>query len=144
MQDEPKLIKRFNPVFKKEYLYYRCQSHSSPIFGKLREKFYLDNKKRIPSDINNILNNSLTLAVWYMDDGYYYHRDNIAYIYLPTIDNCDLNLVIKAFYDNFHLLPLLKVKKRGKNLVFSVSDTKKLIGIVRPHMISSMRYKMPK
>lgn len=143
MQDKPKLIKRFNPVYKKEYLYYRCQSHSSPIFGELRKKFYKENKKIIPIDIGAVLDNPLTLAVWFMDDGYYYHRDKIAYIYLPNIDDKSLLLLIKAFQKNFNILPFLKAKKRGKNLTFPVAETKKLVKLIEPYIISSMKYKMP-
>ncbi|MBL7159087.1 hypothetical protein ISS85_01290 [Candidatus Microgenomates bacterium] len=144
MQDKPKKLVRFNPVFKKEYTYYRCQSHSSPIFGKLRRKFYLDNKKVIPSDIKHLLNESLALAVWYMDDGYYYHRDNIAFIYLSNFDKNSSNLLLEVLEKNFNLFPILKTKKKGKNLVFTVSDTKKLIEIIKNSIITSMRYKLPK
>ena len=144
MQDKPKKLVRFNPVFKKEYIYYRCQSHSSPIFGKLRRKFYLDSKKIIPSDIKQLLNEPLVLAVWYMDNGYYYHRDNIASIYLSNFDKNSLNLLLKVFEENFNLFPILKIKKKGKNLVFTVSDTRKLIERIKNSIIASMRYKLPK
>lgn len=144
MQNKPKKLVRYNPVFKKEYAYYRCQSHSSPIFGKLRQKFYQDSKKIIPTDIKKLLDNSLTLAVWYMDDGYYYHRDRIACIYLSKMKDENLNLLLKALKENFNLLPILKTKKKGKNLVFTVSDTQKLVKTIKDYIIPSMRYKLSK
>ena len=97
IQNQPKSIVRFNPIWKKQYAYYRCQSHSSPEFGKLRTLFYYNHQKQIPENIEKLLN-PLVLAVWFMDDGYYYQRDKTSYIYLsksPRIlfQVCDIKLV---------------------------------------------------
>jgi hypothetical protein len=40
MQDKPKRIERYNPVWKRTYVYYRCQTHSMPILGRLKRRFY--------------------------------------------------------------------------------------------------------
>ncbi len=143
MQDKPKPLTRFNEVWKKTYFSYRCQSHASPEFGKLRSAFYSDHRKQIPEAIIILLKDSLALAVWFMDDGYYYARDKTAYIYLSLLTPRDIERLKNVLAENFKLYPKVERKKTGAmNLKFFVEDTKKLFHIIAPHVIKSMRYKI--
>lgn len=143
MQDRPKRLDRFNPVWKKQYQYLRCQSHSSPQFGKLRELFYGSTGKKIPETIAKLLRAPLTLAVWFMDDGYYYGRDRTAYLYLSPLATSDIQWLLDALASNFNLHPKVERKKTGAlNLKFSAAETKLLLNLIAPHVISSMRYKI--
>jgi recombination protein RecA len=142
MQSRPKLLKRFNPVWKKTYSYYRCQSHSSPVFGMLRRLFYGNGRKIIPENIDELLRSAVSLAVWYMDDGYFYNRDKSAYIYMASYPRVELDRLLYALANNFKLRPGILVKK-GKYpcLYFSVDETRKLMDVVRPYIIPSLSYK---
>jgi len=142
MQDRPKLIKRYNPVFRKHYRYYRCQSHSTPIFGKLQRLFYLDNKKQIPPNISSLFS-KLALAVWFMDDGYYYQKDKIAYIYLSQFPVNQIKCLAQALKSTYGLNLKIEIKKKGNyNFRFSVVETAKLLEIIKPYVIKSMSYKV--
>ena len=80
-----------------------------------------------------------------MDDGYYYHRDKTAYIYLSKFSEQDIARLIQALRENFGLNPKLEIKKsKSMNLKFSVEETKKLINLIKAEIIPSMRYKLPK
>ncbi len=143
MQDKPKYLRRFNPVWKKRYNYYCCQSHSSPEFGEFQRLFYDEQHKRIPAAIGKLLNSPLALAVWFMDDGYYYKRDKTAYIYLSKLTAEDIQGLKDALAENFNLCPKLEKKKtRALDLKFSVEESKKLVNIIAPHVIESMRHKI--
>lgn len=143
MQDRPKRIVRWNPIWKKQYAYYRCQSHASPQFGKLQAMFYIDHRKRIPSEITKLLAKPLALAVWFMDDGYYYARDKTAYIYLSHFTPHDIQRLKEALRMNFDLHPKLERKKTSAlNFKFTAEETKKLIRLIAPHVIQSMRNKI--
>ena len=140
---KPKTMKRYNAKFGKSYEYIRWQSNSSPVIGKLRQKFYReDSGRKIPSDIKKILITPVALAVWFMDDGYYYALDKMAYIYLPNMSEKDFDLLLEALKVNFDLFPKLKRKKHGWCLSFGVGETAKLIEIVSPHICESMLYKV--
>ena len=77
-----------------------------------------------------------------MDDGYFYPRDKVACIYLPKYDQTSLNNLIAALNQNFKLFPVLKIKKRGEYvLIFSVTETKKLLSLITGFLIPSMVYK---
>jgi len=144
MQDKPKKIIRYNPIWKKTYTYYRCQTHSSPIFGKLYRLFYIDRQKVIPENFGKLFKSDLSLAVWYMEDGYYYNRDKTAYIYLSKVSKKETENLLQVLNKNFGLNPRLETKRlENINLKFSVEETKKLIKLIKAEVIPSMKYKLP-
>lgn len=141
-QGKPVALKRFNNAYGKTYEYVRWQSSASPEIGKYQKVFYLNGKKIIPDNFREILTDPLSLAVWFMDDGYFYHRDKIAYIYLAKYAQSEMGILLKTLKDNFNLLPVLKIKKTGSRvLIFSVSESKKLLDLITPYIIPEMLYK---
>lgn len=142
-QGKPQRLTRFNPVFKKQYSYWRWQSNASPIIGNYRHRFYPSDKKIIPRDLPVLLTDPLSLAVWFMDDGYYYRRDKMAYIYLPKYSQDEAKLLVETLAGNFMLKVKIKVKKRGNMvMVMGVVETKKFLDIITPYIIPSMNYKI--
>ena len=142
-QSKIKVLERNNPIWNKTYQYVRIQSTASPDFGKLRRIFYIDSQKIIPKTMAMIFKSPLSLAVWFMDDGYYYQRDKIAYLYIPNFDKESMKYLLETLKHNFSLLPIPKKKKRGSVLIFSVKETQRLISLIQKYIISSMRYKLP-
>lgn len=143
-QSKPKILKRKNPAYGKTYQYVRAQSYSDAELGEFLRLFYHDCKKVIPDNINKLLKDPLSLAVWFMDDGYYYARDKMAYIYLPKYDQTSMTSLLLALQINFNLFPSLKIKKRGEYvLIFSVKETGKLVRLIQRYLIPSMAYKSP-
>ncbi|MFN3977006.1 MAG: LAGLIDADG endonuclease [Aquificaceae bacterium] len=144
MQDKPKRIERYNPIWKKSYVYYRCQSHSMPLLGRYKRYFYDEKgKKRIPENIEALLKAPLSLAVWYMDDGHYYPRDGVAYIYLPKYSEEDLQRLLRALEKNFDLKPKVIYKRGYPCIYFPRQETEKLMEIIKPWMPDFMKYKTP-
>ena len=144
MQDKPKKIIRYNPKWKKEYIYYRCQTHSMLFLGKLKGYFYDDNgKKVIPTNIKNLLKSELSLAVWYMDDGYYYKRDQVIYIYLPKYKEEELERLKLTIKDNFDIEIKVIYKKEYPCIYLNKEETKKFFKMVGKYIIECMRYKTP-
>lgn len=137
-------LSRFNSRFGKTYYYVRWQSKTSSKIGEFRKIFY-DNQGRkiVPANIKSLLTDSISLAVWYMDDGYLYHRDKMIYIYLAKYTKSELDLLLQALKENFSLFPGLKIKKTGSIvLVFSVSETKKFLKLINQYIIPSLQYKL--
>jgi len=144
MQAPPHLVERWNPIWRRTYRYWRCQTHSTPVLGRYRRRFYADGRKRIPEDIDNLLKSPLSLAVWYMDDGYYSRRDRSACIYLPSYGPDELERLCQALQRNFDLRPKVVWKKgRYLCLYFPAGETRKLFALIGEHVIPAMRYKLP-
>lgn len=142
-QKKVEVLERFNSVWNKKYTYSRAQSTSSPEFGKMQRLFYTSLRKVIPTTFKSIFKDPLSLAIWFMDDGYYYHRDKMAYIYIPNYDETSISNLLDSLSENFNLLPSLKKKKKGLVLVFSVKETKKLMETIKKFIIPSMSSKIP-
>lgn len=141
----PHSLQRVHPFTKRTYEYVRLQSHSSPWFGKLRKIFYENGKKRIPNEISRFLSSPLTLAVWYMDDGYYYQKDKSAHIYLPKYSANELMRLINAIERRFAFRAkyYCRPDRRACHLTINGDDLRRFAQIIRPYMIAGMQYKIP-
>ncbi|MFQ5786843.1 MAG: hypothetical protein ACE5H1_02590 [Thermodesulfobacteriota bacterium] len=141
-QGKPVHLSRVHPKTKRTYHYVRAQSNTSPEIGKLREVFYQDGKKTIPQDIEKYLD-ELALAVWYMDDGYYYKRDKNSFIYLGKMNKDKAKIVSDAIKNKFNITTKVYDKKnKGLVLYFPVAETKKLHKIIRQYVIPLFSYKL--
>lgn len=143
--DKPKQISRQHPKTKQVYHYIRLQSCSALIFGKLQSQFYSGNKKIIPVTVDKLLRYRLTLAVWYMDDGYYYSRDKSAHIYLSSLDKDSRQRLLACLKNNFGLNAKIYCRpdRRACQLNFTGSDKDKLFALIRPYVIPTFDYKLP-
>jgi hypothetical protein len=142
-QGKPSFLERVNPKSKKKYQYFRWQSSAVLAFGKWRKYFYQNGKKTIPKDIEKFLVHPITLAVWYMDDGYFSLKDRNSMIYLGKISRSEGELLQKTVSKNFGLeCKLYDKKNKGFALFFGVEVTRKLHDIVGPFIIESLKYKI--
>ena len=141
-QGKAKYLERIHPITKRKYSYWRHQSQSVPYLGKLRNIFYPDGKKKIPEDLEKYLT-SLTLAVWYMDDGYYYLRDRCGYLYLGNVSQKEAETVAQNLLEKFDITTRVKQKKKGYAIYFSPQETQKLKNLIKGHIIHQFNYKLP-
>lgn len=136
-------IERKHPISQETYCTMRAQSDSSALLGKWRKLFYPGEKKKIPDDLKEYLG-PLALAVWYMDDGYYYQRDRCSYIYLGMVSGAEAEIVQNAIRENFEIVTIiLDKKKKGMVIYFSPQESKKLQVLISQYVIEEMRYKLP-
>jgi len=142
-QGKPKYIERIHPKTRKRYRYWRYQSQSTPYLGKLRRIFYPQGKKKIPKDLNRYLS-PRTLAVWYMDDGYFCQRDKSSYLYLGKVTQREAEIVSQTISDLFSLSnKILDKKRKGYVIYFSPRITRRLKKLIKKYMIPQFDYKLP-
>jgi LAGLIDADG DNA endonuclease family len=98
-------LDRVHPHTRAVYRYVRHQSFASAIYGKMWKIFYPYGKKRIPDVLSKLLTQPLALAVWYMDDGYYFPRERECYLYLGLVSTEEAQTAQAAVADNFALCP---------------------------------------
>lgn len=118
------------------------------LFNQLRLVLYPKNNKTIKRKWLNWLT-AETLAIWFMDDGSLTKRGKSAYASLHTnsFNKKEHDIIIKYFKQVWKIQPTLRVVKRKDRkqtffLTFSVEETKKLISIIKPFLIDSMKYKV--
>jgi len=118
------------------------------LFNQLRLVLYPKNNKAVKRKWLNYLNKE-SLAIWFMDDGSYTKRGKSAYMSLHTnsFNKKEHDIIIKYFKQVWNISPTLRVTKRKNRkqsyfLTFNVKETKKLVLILEPYMINSMKYKV--
>ena len=141
-QGKAKYLERVHPITKKKYSYWRHQSQSTPYLGKLRQVFYPEGKKKIPRNLEKYMS-ALMLAVWYMDDGYYYPRDRCGYLYLGNVTQEEANYVSRALKEKFGITASILPKKKGYAIYFSSREMEKLKEVIKDYILPQFVYKLP-
>lgn len=142
MQSAPIALTRHNPVYRRTYHYARCQTYAHPELGTLRRLFYTPRgPKRVPEAAGRMLT-PLALATWYMDDGYLFRDDHVAYIYLSDLSASSRARLKRILAHRYDLHPRLYRKKLGDCFYFPVAETRKLLRIVRRYILPQFRYKV--
>lgn len=125
-------------------MWFRTISH--PDLSELRDVFYRDRKKIIPSDINILIDNPLVMAVWFMDDGNVRRKNgelsgyNLNTQSFSKEENEKLRDALEFVYgihcrvENNHRYYRLGIYNRESMVIFA--------DIVREHMIPSLTYKI--
>jgi recombination protein RecA len=141
-QGEPKQMTRQHPHSKETYTYWRYQSNASPAFGVWRQYFYdADGTKHIPRDLGKYLS-PLAIAVWYMDDGYFDHRDRASHIYLGRVTRRDVENARNALAEAIGIHCRVKNKKeKGFVLHFAGDANRELHEVIGPYMLDQFSYK---
>jgi hypothetical protein len=126
------------------YRYIRHQSFASAIYGEVWKIFYPQGKKRIPDPLPSLLTEPLGLAVWYMDDGYFFPRERECYLYLGTVSSEEAQTARAVVASNFALAPRV-LDKRGKGyaLYFSARQARALADVIGKNLLPYFRYKLP-
>lgn len=130
---------RTPPRVSRKCYYFRTITH--PEFSDLRNLFYLDNRKIIPTEFLFENFSELSLAVWLMDDG------------AADGNQMRINTQSFTFEENELLLGLLRAKfgieatiNRDKDryrLRIANASMERMMKIVVPHVIPDMLYKFP-
>jgi len=134
----PKLIKST------QALILRTMSHSD--LTELKSVFYPQNKKVLPKNIRLIIQDSLALAVWFMDDGNIVKKNGkLAGYNLNTQSfSKDENiLLINIFRELYNINFMLDRNKNKYRLgVWQKQSREDFRSLIERFVISSMRYKL--
>jgi len=119
---------------------------SHPQLTQLWNKFYPKGKKMIPSDISELVQNPLTLAVWFMDDGNIVSKRN-GYIHgyhlntqsFTSLENQSLISSLKTI----HGIECSVQKNNGYTRLFIRAQSRnRFVSLVKRYIIQSMKYKL--
>ena len=115
---------------------YFFRTKSLPLFSKWRKRFYKNGKKIVPKDISL---SPLSLAIWFMDDGYCDKK--AAYFCTHSFQTQDLHHLQKILL-RYGLESGLIVDRKHFKIRLLVKSTPTFIKMIRPFMHSSLLYKL--
>jgi len=138
----PMRVYAYHKENKRKYLSWRAYTLSTPVLDKLRTVFYSENRKVIPSNIAQILTNSLSLAVWYMDDGYKRNDCNAFRLSTDGFKKDEVYILSRVLLKNFRIKNLVHKKGKFWNIYIPRRSVHDFVKVIKPYVIPSMRYKI--
>jgi hypothetical protein len=140
---EPQLVHQ-SPHWKTGKIYSNWH-FSTKVLSELnfyRHIFYRDSKKIVPQNIQELLTDPISLAVWLMDDGYKRNDCDAVRISTDAFSATEQQRLIVCLKNNFGLHSVLHKKGKWWNIYIPQPEMEKLRNLVTPYIIPSMRYKI--
>ena len=123
----------------KSYLCYTFTTRQLPCFNLYYDLFYQSNIKVVPKNIDIYLT-PLSLAFWIMGDGSKQNEGLHLNTYGFKLE--DINILVEALNKNFKINCTLHKHKTGMRIYISKNDLLKIKPLIKPHMHSTMFYKL--
>jgi hypothetical protein len=139
---KPRIIQEKDRRTLKVYTRLHFSTYSNGQLDKWRCVFYVNNRKIVLSGIVNMLNHEISLAVWFMDDGY--KRNDCAAVRLNTdaFTYSEQKLLIRCLEKNFKIKSRIHKKGRWFNIYIPKDEARKFCRLVKPYILPSFRYKL--
>lgn len=114
------------------------QTITHQYFLEIQNMFYDGKIKIIPYNIKNIIS-ELSLAVWFMDDGWRHQKWRKAIFCTDCFDINYVKLLTNTLNDKFNIIS--KIDKQNRIVIYG-KEVDTLSDVIKPYIIPSMMYKL--
>jgi hypothetical protein len=139
---KPRIVSSIHYGTGKIYRRLHFSTFAIPELNDYWHKFYFQKRKRVPKNIKESLKSPLSLAIWYMDDGYKRNDCNALRISTDCFSMGEQKLLQQCLKDNFGIKTSIHRKGRTWNIYIPSGQTKMFCKIVKPYIIKELRYKI--
>ena len=120
----------------------RLRSKRHPVYSKLREHLYYDNRRTI-DDFSLKTLTPMGLAITYMDDGSYNISNGAMVIYTNAYNRLEHECIVRALAKRFGIQCSINSSRGLLSLYVKKKSQDDFINLIDPYIIESMRHKMP-
>lgn len=138
----PMKVCAYHKKHKRSYESFRIYTCSNEVFDGYFQTFYSFGRKIVPLNISDILKHPLSLAVWFMDDGYKRNDCNAFRFNTDMFSISDQKKLQKMLKQNFGVESKLHKKGRYRNLYIPRSSSVYFCDVVKRYIIPDLRYKI--
>lgn len=126
-----------------DYELYGFQTLSVGSLRFFAHQFYAGAKKVVPKQVGRWLS-PRALAIWYMDDGSIKSKAHRT-VLLNThgFSRNNLEILQEALVKKYGVITTLREQKEGQQLYVPSKSSETFVSLILPHIIPSMRYKIP-
>ena len=142
ISSKPALIQEKHWKNVKIYESWQFNTHASDELQKYWREFYQDKKKIITPSLVELLKNPLSLAVWFIDDGYKRNDCNALRLSTDAFSMSEQKLLQSMLERNFHIPTKLHKKGKYWNIYIPQTSARRFVEIVKPYILPSMAYKI--
>lgn len=139
---KPRLVGSYHKVENKIYRRLHFSTYSTTIFEPYWRAFYPNGKKTVTVDVCKLMQDPLTLAVWYMDDGYKRNDCNALRISTDAFPQEEQYRLQAVLEKQFGIGTKIHKKARWWNIYIPKKEVKRFIAIVSPYILPSLQYKI--
>ncbi len=121
---------------------WRFSTRTLTVFDEYFFRFYVNRKKVIPSLIQNDLIHPVTLATWYMDDGYLRTDHSGAYLCTSSFTVAENKLLQKSLLNVYGLETAIHFAGKYPKLHIPSRSLQHFLTLVEPYVIECFNYKL--
>lgn len=138
----PRIVERVDRRTGQKHVNYRFTTRTTCALNRIRSLFYGTGEKRISSEICDLLDSSLSVAVWYMDDGGRRSDCRSGYLNTNAYATTDVDLLRSVLRSNFDIETVTHYAAGKPRIYIPASQFPQFCDLVRPHIIREMEYKL--
>lgn len=127
-------------VGKTEYSFAEFVTLTHPLFLKYFRLFYPTKKKIVPENVDQLLVNPLSLAVWIMDDGSAEYAG--LSIQTHSFTKQEVDLLRKTLKKNFSIETTKRLNKGKWIIYFPKASLSRLKNLIDKHLLKEFKYKL--
>lgn len=142
ISQEPRIVSSKHAKNGKSYERLHFSTLSLECLNIYHSLFYKDKQKVIPDNIEKLLKSPLSLAIWFMDDGYKRNDCNALRISSDSFSKKDQLKLVKCLENHFYVKSKLHKKGNKWNIYIPERYARVFCDLVDPYIISSMKYKV--
>ena len=136
--------KRTKTSWDKKQINYCFTTYTHNELGVFAQRFYKNKLKIIPKNLETDLT-PLSLAIWYMDDGSVKSsRHKGIFLNTQAFSLRDIGRLQQVLKKRFSIDSSTRKDKNGMQIYISSNSAERFIGAIKPYVIISMVYKIPK
>lgn len=138
---EPREIVEVDKRSGKSYKRWHFSTRSLPIFDEFRELFYEGGKKRVPLSLLQSFT-SLSLAVWYMDDGFC-RKDSKGFYFCTSSFTSEEQIFLQQILrTNFGLMTNIHHQHKLERIFIPSAYADRFNTLVQNFVLPTFRYKL--
>lgn len=138
----PRHVSSYQRIMKRTYRRLHFSTYSLEQFEPYWNAFYPNGKKCITELVCKWLRDPISLAVWFMDDGYKRNDCNAFRMSTDAFSKAEQVRLQKTLTQHFRITSALHRKGKWWNLYIPENATKRFHQIVSPYILPSLRYKV--
>ena len=125
----------------KVYSRWHFSTRSLPIFDEFRRLFYSKRRKIIPASLLGVIS-SLTLAVWYMDDGFKRRDSKGFYLCTSAYTLGGQDLLREILRKRFGLETRIQFQHELGRIFIPEAFSDRFNALVKPYILPVFKYKL--
>jgi len=138
---KPRIIFETDKRTGKTYSRWHFSTKSLPIFSEFRDIFYKNKKKIIPLNISEMMND-LSLAIWYMDDGFRRRDSKGFYLCSSSFTSKEQKILLKMLLEKFGIEARIHHQREFERIFIPSAFSDRFNNLIKRFVLPTLSYKL--